>query len=598
MHPLPNCPDLVELARELARTRPDRRAYTWLRDGEVEEGTRTFAELDRAARVVGAALVERGLRGERALLMYAPGLAFIEAFLGCLYAEVAAVPLSTPRNALQAKTLVGIARHADAAILLVDESTRARLDGHERWFGPLPVLATDVLEPDALAAGDRWRPRAVGPEALAFLQYTSGSTGVPKGVEVTHGNLLANERMMRAAIEHDDSTVLVSWLPLFHDMGLLGNVLQSLYSGVSCVLMPPAAFVQRPVRWLRAISRYRATTSGGPNFGYELCVRKARSADLSDLDLSSWRAAYNGSEPVRAATLERFCEAFAPVGFRPEAFYPCYGLAEASLFVSGGRLREPHVVGDFDAAALREGRASRVDVHGPVGSKRPGVSRLVGCGQPWFEGRLSIVDPGEHRVLPKGAVGEIWVRGPHVARGYRSWPADVADPFRARLSTGEGPFLRTGDLGFIDRGELFVTGRLKDLLILNGRNHYPQDVEQVAGDSHAALRARHAAAFTVEPDGDGRDGERLVVVHEVDPRHAGPARGSTVEARGLRAELIGAVRAAVVRHSGIAVWRVVLIEPGSLPMTTSGKVQRRRTRALFERGFLRELERSVAATAE
>jgi len=572
--------NLVEHARTLARLRPDAVAYTWLRDGDVEEVALTFAELDRGVRAVAAELAARGLGGQRALLMYAPGLPFITAFLGCLYAGVVAVPLSTPRTEHAARTLMGIARHADPAILLCDRFVRERLSDRIAALGPLPVLVTDEVP---VERADLWRPDAVDPESLAFLQYTSGSTGAPKGVEVTHANLISNERMIATAFEHDDSTVLIGWLPFFHDMGLLGNVLQSLYVGVNCVLMAPAAFVQRPMRWLRAISKYRGTTSGSPNFGYQLCAHKARPEDVRTLDLSSWRLAYNGSEPVRAETLEAFNRTFAPAGLRPETLYPCYGLAEASLFVSGGRVRERAVIRTFDAGLLGEGRAHPA---------RPGDGegrRLVGCGRAWLEERVLIVDPEARRTVADGTVGEIWIQGPNVARGYRDWPAGEVDPFRGRLASGEGPFLRTGDLGFLSEGELFVTGRLKDLLIQKGRNYYPQDVEWVAGHSHAGLRPQHAAAFTVDAEEGSGEGERLVVVQEVGRQHVARLAGEPAASRALRTELVSAIREAVARHFDLRVWQVALIEPGSLPRTTSGKVQRRQTRSLWNAGSLREL---------
>ncbi len=557
-------PDLVQIAREHARARPAARAYTWLRNGETEAGTLTFGELDRSARVIGRELERRGLRGERALLMYAPGLPFISAFMGCLSGGVVPVPLSTPRNEQAAETLAGIVSHADPALLLTDASTQVLLRslGGLHGLTQLPSVATD-----ALVAGDLclWRPRPVEPDSLALLQYTSGSTGAPKGVEVTHANLIANERMMCAAQGHREGDVIVSWLPLFHDMGLIGNVLQSLFTGIECVLMAPAAFIQRPLRWLWAIHRHGGTTSGGPNFGYELCVSKLRPADLDQLDLRSWRRAFNGSEPIRASTLASFSRAFAPAGFRAESFYPCYGLAEATLFVSGGRVEERYVT--------RPATDARQD--------------LVGCGFPWGGGRVRIVDPDTRVELPAGSVGEIWVQGPHVARGYRNWPAERPDPFRARLASGEGPFLRTGDLGSEEGGQLWVTGRLKDVLILHGRNRYPQDIEWAAGESHPALRSRQAAAFSVVPA--DATGERLVVVQEVQPRAAVRARGSRAAAAGLRRELRVAIRRAVARRFGLRVWRVVLIEPGTLPMTTSGKVRRRQARERFLAGTLQEL---------
>jgi acyl-CoA synthetase (AMP-forming)/AMP-acid ligase II len=579
METLPDS-SLVDRARALARSRPSATAYTWLEDGEVEERALSFAELDRSGRAVAAELTARGLGGQRVLLMYAPGLPFITAFLGCLYAGVVAVPLSPPRTEHAARALEGIIAHADPSLLLCDRSVHEKLSERLRALGGPPALATDELGPEL---ADLWRPAAIDPGSIAFLQYTSGSTGSPKGVEITHANLVANLDMIRTAFEHDERTVIVGWLPFFHDMGLIGNVLESLFVGGSCVLMAPAAFIQRPMRWLRAISKYRGTTSGSPNFGYQLCVQKARAEDIAGLDLSSWRLAYNGSEPVRAETLEAFSATFAPAGLRPEALYPCYGLAEASLFVTGGRRSEPYVIRDFDGAALAEGRAR------PAASGGADRRRLVGCGRAWLGERLLLVDPESCRPVPEGAVGEIWVAGPNVARGYRHWPADQVDPFRGRLESGEGTFLRTGDLGFLSEGELFVTGRLKDLLIQKGQNYYPQDIEWVAGNSHPAFRADHAAAFTVEAEPGSGEGERLVVVQEVEREHAERAADGDLASRALRDELSGAVREAVARHFDLRVWRVVLLEPGSLPRTTSGKVQRRQTRALWQADSLRAL---------
>jgi acyl-CoA synthetase (AMP-forming)/AMP-acid ligase II len=573
----------VDLCRELARTKAGDKAYVWLRDGDAEEGSLTFGQLDAEVRKVAAELEARGLAGERALLMYSPGLDFIVAFLGCLYAGVAAVPLNTPRNELAAATLLGIARHAAPSILLTDSATRARFPAGNEVFGALEVVVTDALP---LEAGRFWRPAPLRPDALALLQYTSGSTGTPKGVEVTHANLLRNEEMIRAGFAHDSSTVFVGWLPLFHDMGLVGNVLQPLFLGVPCVLMAPSAFVQRPGRWLRAITRYRGTTSGAPNFGYELCVQKVRAEELAELDLSSWRVAYNGSEPIRADTLERFVAKFAPAGFRREAFYPCYGLAEASLFVTGGLAAEPFVALDVDGDALNAGRVR------PAAADSPARRRLVGCGRPWLDQRLRIVDPETRRPAEEGTVGEIWIQGGNVARGYRDLPADVEDPFRARLESGEGPYLRTGDLGFLREGELFVTGRLKDLLIHRGQNHYPQDIELAAGTSHPFLRLDHTAAFTAEEE----DGERLVVVQEVHRKHAQDLEGGEA-GRALCAELVGALRQAVASQYGLQVWKVVLIEHGTLPKTSSGKVQRRLCRTLWRRGALHELGRGIPEAA-
>ena len=573
--------NFVDHCRNLARRRAQDLAFTWLRDGEAEEASLTFAELDSEARKIAVELEDRELRGERALLMYSPGLEFISAFLGCLYAGVVAVPMKTPRNEHAAETIFGIARHADARIRLTDSDGLDADWSRKDVLGPLEALATDTLDP---RAGVNWVEGDTPPDQLAFLQYTSGSTGSPKGVQVSHRNLIRNEQMIRAGFGNDSSTIFASWLPLFHDMGLLGNILQPLFLGVHSVLMAPSAFVQKPVRWLRAMSRYKATTTGGPNFGYELCVQRVSPEQIDELDLSSWKLAYNGSEPIRAQTMEDFIEKFAPAGFRREVFYPCYGLAEASLYVTGGRHEEPIVTLDLDGDALKRNE---------VRSAREGdssVQRLVGCGRAWLDQRVLIVDPDRHRVLEDDRVGEVWLQGENVTRGYRNFPADQEDPFQARLAEGEGPFLRTGDLGFLRDGELFITGRLKDLLIQHGQNYYPQDIEWAAGTSHPFFRVDFTAAFTVDTD----DGERLVVVQEVHRRHGASLEAGGTVGDALRRELAGALRAAVSNSYGIHVWKVVFVRHATIPKTSSGKIQRRKCRTLWARGELAELLAKVS----
>jgi len=566
----------VDHCLDLARRRPAETAYVWLADGEREEASWTFGELDREARKVAVQLDRRGLAGERALLLYSPGLEFLAAFLGCLYAGVVAVPLnaplSSPRERRGRATMRAIARHADARVLLTESSRREACEEESAALGAPERIVTDRLP---LEAAHGWRPGTIDPETLAFLQYTSGSTGSPKGVEVSHANLIRN------AFGHDQRTVFVSWLPMFHDMGLVGNVLQPLFLGVRSVLMAPSAFVQKPVRWLRAMTRYGGTTTGAPNFGYELCVQRVRAEHVEGLDLSAWKVAYNGSEPVRASTLERFAEAFAPVGFRREALYPCYGLAEASLFVTGGVPGKPFVTLAVDAQELEQHRVRRARAEDPPER----VRLLVSCGRPWLDQRILVVDPEHATPAPEDSVGEIWIAGGNVARGYRDLPPDEDDPFRGVLASGEGPFLRTGDLGFLREGELFVTGRLKDVLIQAGRNHYPQDIELCAGRSHPFLRVDFAAAFMVEHG----DEERLVVVQEVDRRHGRPLERAGSEGEALRAELVGAVRGAIAREHGLRVWEVVLLRHGAIPRTSSGKIRRRACRALWRNGELEEL---------
>ena len=561
------------LLRARAAERPEQVAFTFLADGESEGGRLTYAELHQRAAGIASALAESVPPGERALLLYPPGLDFIAAFFGCLYAGVVAVPAYPPRpNDRSQSRLRAIAQDAQPRAALTTEAILAGAVEPRGLLAVAPELAgLRWLPTDSLGASRAAPLPEPDPESVAFLQYTSGSTSTPKGVMVTHANLLHNERMIGAAFGMDEESVVVGWLPLYHDMGLIGNVLQPLHAGGRCVLMSPVAFLQRPLRWLEAIDRYRGTVSGGPNFAYELLLRKAGPEALGRLDLSSWRVAFNGAEPVRASTLERFAAAFAPCGFRPEAFYPCYGLAEATLFVSGGQhRRSPRVLNVGDSS-----------------------HRLVSCGEAWMGQRVVVADLETGAECPPGGEGEIWIAGPSVARGYWRNPEATASDFNAFLLAGddadaraEGPFLRTGDLGFVADGELYVTGRLKDLIILRGRNHYPQDVELTAERSHPDLHPGGGAAFAVESGGE----ERLVVVHEV-ARH----RRQGIE------EIAEALRRAVAAEHEVQVHEVVLIRQGGLPKTSSGKVQRRLCRDQYLRGLHDELPvvgRSALAQAD
>ncbi|HYN21193.1 MAG TPA: AMP-binding protein, partial [Thermoanaerobaculia bacterium] len=524
----------IEVVRERAARLGERRAFTFLGDGEEPSDSLTYAGLDHRARAIAAELQGRGASGERVLLLFPPGLDFVAAFLGCLYADAVAVPAYPPSPGRGTGRLRSLLADARPRLALTVSSLLDRV-GRE-VSGGAEAIATDGFFP---GQAEVWRPPAVEPDSLAFLQYTSGSTSDPKGVCVTHGNLIANEQAIQRAFGQSEESVVVGWLPVYHDMGLIGNVLQPLWCGATCVLMSPLAFLQRPRRWLEAIGRFRATTSGGPDFAYSLCVRKIPPEEREGLDLSSWRVAFNGAEPVRAATLDAFSEAFEPCGFRRQAFYPCYGLAEATLFVSGG---------DPEIAPAVQGR-------------------LVGCGGSWPGERIAIVEPEAGRELPPGQEGEIWVAGPSVADGYWGRIEETERTFGVYLITGEGPFLRTGDLGILgEDGELFVTGRLKDLIVVRGRNLYPHDLERTAELSHPALRPGGGAAFSVEAEGE----ERLVIVHELERRREDEG-GEAAEA----------IRAAVLREQEISPWDVVLIRAGTLPKTSSGKVRRSACREAY-----------------
>jgi len=563
-------PNLVDLVRHRAKYQPNDTAFTYLVDGETEQIHITNAELDRQARAIGAWLQSLRLTGERALLLYPPGLEFVAAFFGCLYAGVVAVPVYPPRRNRSLARIQAIADDAQARVALTTDVVLQRVEpviDDTPSLKQLTWLATCHV-PDGM--DDRWKRPDVHGDTLAFLQYTSGSTGTPKGVVLNHANLLHNSALIAHAFEHTRSGLGVFWLPSYHDMGLIGGILQPLYVGRPNILMSPMAFLQRPLRWLQAITRYGGTTSGGPNFAYDLCVRTITPEQRETLDLSSWRVAFNGAEPVRAETLERFIETFEPCGFRPEAFYPCYGLAEATLIVSGGYAFDETVTRWFDAEALLRGEA--VDAERNAQNARA----LVGCGQTMPDQKIVVADPETQVSCEPGNIGEIWVSGPSVAQGYWRRQDATETTFRAYLKdTGEGPFLRTGDLGFMADGELFVTGRIKDLIIFRGVNYYPQDIEQTVQNSHGDLRPNACAAFTLEVDGQ----ERLIVVQEFERRRKGDF-----------AAVFQAIRRAVAVEHELALDAIVLLKAGSIPKTSSGKIQRHACRD----GYLADTLESLA----
>ena len=526
--------------------------------------------MDQQARNIAAHLLRITTPGERALLLYPSGLAFIAALFGCLYAGVVAVPAYPPRRNQTRLRLEAIINDAQPSVVLTTTSILANLQPqwteHEHLLSfPRQWLATDTMAFEGTTEG---RLPAVAPENLALLQYTSGSTGNPKGVMVNHRNLMRNCALIQQSFEDTADSVGVSWLPIYHDMGLIGGVLQPLYVGGRMILMPPTLILQHPIRWLEAISRYRATTSGGPNFAYDWCVQKIKPERLSKLDLSCWTLAFSGAEPVRAETLDRFSEIFGVCGFRRQAFYPCYGMAETTLLVTGGNRGAEPAVYPLAADALERGHA--VIAPTAVSPTRP----LVSCGYPRLGHRVVIVEPTVLRQCPDGQVGEIWVAGGSVAQGYWRQPEQTQQIFQAYLAnTGEGPFLRTGDLGVWLNGQVILTGRLKDILIIRGQNHYPQDIEQTAARVHSGLRPNGGAAFTVEVKGR----ERLVVVQEVERSHLRLVNTKV---------LVRKIAQAVMREHGLQVYSTVLIKSGSLPRASSDKIQRYACRQEFLEGSL------------
>jgi len=582
---------LVDVLRRRAADQPEKIAYTFLVDGEHEGSWITYRDLDSSARAIAATLHARGLGpGDRALLLYAPGLEFIAAFFGCLYAGVVAVPSFPPHPAQLARTLprlVGVATDAELSAVLTTASIVAGADAIARRAQVLanpPWIATDALPRDMEGS---WSEPKLAPDMLAFLQYTSGSTSAPKGVMVSHANLLHNLAYANHVEENDEHSVSVSWLPVIHDMGLIEGVLEPMYAGYPAYLMAPAAFLQRPIRWLRAITKYRATNSGGPNFAYDLCARKISDAQREELDLSSWCVAYNGAEPIRGETLSAFHERFGNVGFRWRSFYPVYGLAEATLVVSSGRRNYEAEVRAADAGAIAHGEFQAASTDTPL--TRP----LVACGSAQFETRVVIVDPTTRQPCADRKIGEIWVSSPSVARGYWRREQLTAETFGASLANGDGPFLRTGDLGVLVGGELIVTGRLKDLIIVRGLKHYPQDLELTAERQHRALRAGCAAAFAI-----GDEGHDVGLAIEVDPRSLG---GEPHDSVTRLADIVLAIRRAVTEEHGITLAAVVLLSIGTMPKTSSGKLRRQACRQGFIELTLEEMFRwthdSVAVTS-
>jgi acyl-CoA synthetase (AMP-forming)/AMP-acid ligase II len=555
---------MVDLLRRRAEEQPDDRAYVFLSEKGTEEAELTFAELHRRAGSLAAHLARHLRKGDRALLMFPPGLDFIVAFFGCLAAGVIAVPIMPPRRTSTRDSSESIIADCGAHVVLTSSGlVDNRLDIPARLRDAnLEWIAVDTLP--LSANGGETTSLALTREDVAFLQYTSGSTSAPKGVMVTHGNLLENLEMIRIAFANTRRSAYVAWVPFYHDMGLVLNILESFYLGALHVVLSPTSFVQRPLIWLRAISRYRAEVSSAPNFAFDLCVSRFRAEQMEGVDLSCWKVAFNAAEPVRAATIEQFAAKFAPYGFDPRTMYPGYGMAEATLLISGGRRGDEVVTRGVSREALQQGM-----IVAPKSGADAQV--LVGCGRRLVGEEIAIVDPETLRRRPADAIGEIWVRGANVAAGYWHNAAATAETFAATIA-GEGgaPWLRTGDLGFLDAaGEIYVTGRIKDVIIIYGNNHYPQDIEATMQSSHPALRPNCGVAFSYV---DHRGLEKLVLVQEVERTQRHQVSTDEIEKR---------IREAISNEHDIAVHEIVLIRPGSIPKTTSGKIQRRLTRQLW-----------------
>lgn len=558
---------IIDILRYRAAHQPDQLAYTFLENGEVEARHLTYGELERAVRAVAGELQRIAEPGSRAILAYPQSLEVLVSFLACLSSGIIAIPAPLPQLGRAQRTverLVAIAADAQAKLLLTTAESLAIFDspGSLESLATMQSLATDRFE---LSSPDDYRHFDPQADSLAYLQYTSGSTARPRGVMVGHRHVIANSASIAVASGYGADCRLVSWVPYFHDYGLVEGYLQPLFSGFPAWVFSPLAFIERPTRWFRAIQRHRATHSLAPTFAFALALGKVSAAEIEQFDLSNWRVAGNGAEPIHVETARRFVKAFAPAGFRADAFWPEYGLAETTLVVSEKRRGQVSMVLTLSPEALEKHRVVEVS-----SLDLSAARQVISCGAPLDCARVEIVDPHTLRRCAPDCVGEVWVAGPTVTFGYWNRPDETAAIFQARLAdTGEGPFLRTGDLGFLRDGELYITGRLKDLIIVHGVNHYPQDIEETVERSHRLVRPGCSAAFAVDVAGE----ERLVVMAE---SKATPEETADIEA---------AIREQVVVNHGLSLYRLMLVEPGGLPKTSSGKKQRSAAREEYYKRF-------------
>ncbi len=565
---------LVELLQYRAQEQPNDLAYQFLVDGKKEGASYTYSELDEWARAIAALLQQQEAKGERALLLYPQGIEVVAAFCGSLYAGVIAIPVPPPDAGRMKRTLPRlreIIKDAAATIVLsnariIDLIKDSGLDFPE--FESMRWIDTETVD---LELAKDWKDPEVDKDVLAYLQYTSGSTSTPKGVMLSHYNLLHHSDYLQRGCGYSADGPTVTWMPYFHDYGLVEGLMQPLYNGAPCYIMAPLAFVKRPLRWLQAIQKYGATHSQAPNFAYELCLRRIKPAKREGLDLSSWVSAGNAAEPINPRVLREFAEAFSDYGFKWENFSPAYGLAEATLLVSSTPIGKEPVVLQLEASELEQGRIV------PAAADSTYIREAVSCGPLVCETTVAIVNPDTLVRCTGDEVGEIWVRDPGVAHGYWQRPDATRETFEAQIADeGAERYLRTGDLGFMQDGELFITGRIKDLIIIRGTNHYPQDIEWTVQQTSPAMRPDYGACFSIIEDGE----EQLVVVQEIERQHQRDMDSD---------ELISEIRQAISEAHELQTYAVALVKSGNVLKTSSGKIQRRKCKSSFLAGELEVL---------
>lgn len=526
---------IIEVIEKKLNEFQSKTSFTFLVDGENPTSPFSLFDLRKSSLNLATVLP----KNKAVLLLLPQGISFIQAFFGCLYAQAVAVPVSLPTKNRGLEKIKNIVEDAEISIGITTRSILANL---QKWFGEdYSTISIKWLFIEDFTEENSFDFGLPKPQQLAFLQYTSGSTAKPKAVMVTHENIIANSKIIQKCFQNTSESVSVCWLPSFHDMGLIDGIIQPIFSGFPSVLMSPAHFLQRPARWFKAITKYRATYSGGPNFAFDFCVERIRDDELTNIDLSSLRCLYNGSEPIRAKTIHRFIERFSSVGFNEQKIFSCYGLAEATLAVTTSKLgTSPKIINSSS-------------------------SELVSCGGVYEDTNLKIVNPETKKECQENEVGEIWVSGKSITSGYLNRPNQTAETF---VKFENERFLRTGDLGFLEKDELFVTGRIKDLIIIRGKNHYPQDIEHTVFNAHPSLQSNSCAAFSFESDGD----EKLVIVQEI--------KRTFLQAIDFES-VLNLILAEISQNHGLNPIDIVLIRPGNLPKTTSGKIQRVKCRLMW-----------------
>lgn len=562
----------VEVLEKKAFISPKKVAFTYLNKGGIKE-TITYEELINEVKQMAGFMQQNNYTGKRALIMYPSSIMYIKVFLACMFANVVAIPVYPPTLSKNMDRIKNIMTDSKASLIFTSKSLNTRLnnrltDGNNKKQNDFQWIC---LEDITLPSVSAWSFPNIHNETVAFLQYTSGSTSEPKGVMVTHNNIVCNEEMIKNSFETTKNSVILGWLPMYHDMGLIGNVLHPLYLGATGILMDPMDFLQKPFRWLKAISDYQVDVSGGPNFAYELCLKKITDEELHSLNLTSWEVAFNGAEPISSDTIENFQRRFAICGFKENRFYPCYGLAEATLFVSGGKRHEKPIIKNFDSEELKQNRAIEVN------DNKINSTSIVSCGIASVNQTVIVVDPKTKKIRPDGIVGEIWVKGDNVASGYLN--DHTPEVFTGSVDGVDGFFLKTGDLGFIQQANLYVTGRNKDLIVIRGKNYYPQDIERLI-EKYSCIRDGCSAAFSVTHQHE----EKLVIVAELE-RIYRPRVGKQHESFQPK-DFFSSFRKRIMEELGVQPFAIKLIKTGSILKTSSGKIRRGDCKQAYETGQL------------